>query len=595
MQIQQITSLEDVYSALKQDVSLKKKLPYSHPKKTKGRSINMSIGRQWFNMLLPDDFRIIDEIMNKEKIDDIIPEILRKYGTLETSKIISKMQKEAFKLASILPSSFNIDALIMPDEWSKKKKNFEKEASKLSKIEFQEKATELTKELIDHLDKNNMNINYVLKGGIKGDPIADWRNLLVAKGYVLDIEGNVKGPITKGINDGYDQKEFYIAAAEARRGFYYKSTMTYKPGYLSRKITTANAGIVIDDSKIDCGTKKYLELKVTKDLSKILTARYYKEGRELINVTSPKSIIGKTIKLRSPLYCIANKGICPICYGDLYKLLNSKKVGMMAGGAVNMVAVNAMMKIRHKSSQVDIKKVNFNDLLKKSSIDLKIVSLFFDIKETKVYSKNDNITIILDENDYNLETTLINYGEYYSTPGIIEVMISSPPETEYITFPFNFKVKLNKPDDFSKEGKLITMKYKIGELIFYQETYSDEMDPSTIDRLFEGGAKYITNPETLLMVMNKNLSTIDLTHLELIISNMFRDANDLTIPCRLTNYQNFKIIGQKKLPFITSWLSSLAFENINKALKTGLISGKDAQYDPIEKVVLEKFDNNSKQ
>jgi hypothetical protein len=108
-------------------------------------------------------------------------------------------------------------------------------------------------------------------------------------------------------------------------------------------------------------------------------------------------------------------------------------------------------------------------------------------------------------------------------------------------------------------------------------------------RLFEGGAKYITNPEILCMVIHNNLPGIDMIHIETVVSNMFRDANDLTIPARLTNYKNFTIVGQKKLPFIISWLSALSFENINKAIKIGLLDGKDATLDPIEKLVSEKY------
>lgn len=122
-----------------------------------------------------------------------------------------------------------------------------------------------------------------------------------------------------------------------------------------------------------------------------------------------------------------------------------------------------------------------------------------------------------------------------------------------------------------------------------QDYYDDTFNERTVDRLFEGGAKYITNPETLVMTIQDKITGIDLVHIETIVSNMFRDSEDLTMPARLTDYKHVEIIGQKKLPYIISWLSGLTFENINRAVKVGLLDGKEAVMDPIEKTVMERY------
>jgi len=89
--------------------------------------------------------------------------------------------------------------------------------------------------------------------------------------------------------------------------------------------------------------------------------------------------------------------------------------------------------------------------------------------------------------------------------------------------------------------------------------------------------------------MRDELPSIDLIHLELIVSNMFRNSDDLTVPCRLSNYKNPSIIGQKRLPFESgSWLNALAFENINKAVENGLIRNEDAEMNPLEKIIMEE-------
>ena len=54
-------------------------------------------------------------------------------------------------------------------------------------------------------------------------------------------------------------------------------------------------------------------------------------------------LIGQVIQLRSPLYCQCETGICPVCYGDSWKILENKSVGVLAGGVINNKALNAYM------------------------------------------------------------------------------------------------------------------------------------------------------------------------------------------------------------------------------------------------------------
>ena len=50
-----IMNLDDVYSQLQKDsVNITNKYSYIHSKRTKGKTVTMSLGRCWFNCLLPD-------------------------------------------------------------------------------------------------------------------------------------------------------------------------------------------------------------------------------------------------------------------------------------------------------------------------------------------------------------------------------------------------------------------------------------------------------------------------------------------------------------------------------------------------------------
>jgi len=582
-----LATTNDIYQLIKEGKDLSSKVVYIHPQKTGNKSMNISLGRAWINIILPDDYELINEPLDKTKLNSLIIDLYKKYKVEKAAEIISNLQSEAFKLATIAPNTFNIDVFVPPIKWIQEKKNFEKIADKLSPLEFKKEAEILTKELIAYINDSEFRIENILDSGAKGNPIADWGALMVAKGYVMDIEGNLLGPIIQSNNDGYGKINYYHAASEARRNFFFRSSLTAQPGYLTTKTVMANAGLAIDDTSKNCNTKKYFEINITPEINNLIQQRYYVDENSKIQKIEGDKLIGKTIKLRSPLYCKAENGICPTCYGDFWKILNTKNIGILAGGAVNTVGVNSLMKMRHKSSSVTTKEVDFIDMIKKSGTDIKSLSLYFKIEKSFIEAKVP-CTVFIDQNDYD-DISLIDCGDKYQIPGIITVQIGEVPNFEYITLPISITVDLLKPNNYTIDGYLITLTYEPGEIILKQEYYNDDYDERVVMRLFEAGAKYITNPETLVNVIRDKLPGIDMVHLEAVVSNMFRDADDPTKPARLTNYKNFIVVGQKRLPFIISWLSALSFENINKAIKTGLLEGKEAQMDPIEKLVSEKY------
>ncbi len=581
-----IATPSDVYNLIKEGSKLSDKFAYTHPFKTNGRSVLTSLGRIWINIILPEDYPLISETMTKKKLQQLVIDMYKKYGVDVSAEYLTKLQSEAFKLASVSPNSFNIEDFIPPADWLKKKNEFLKVADKLNPMEFKKEAEKLNVELLAILKETGYRINNILDFSPKGNPVGDWMLLLVARGYVIDIEGKLLGPITKSLNDGYGKVDYYNAASEARSNFYSRSSLTAHPGYLTTKTTMANASTQIGEK--NCGSKKYFSISVNDDIAKLIQQRYYiDEDVKLKKIDSLDEVIGKTIKLRSPLYCKSEEGICEICYGDLHKKLNTKNVGILAGGAVNVVGINAMMKMRHKPSSMSTVEVDFPALIKKSGVDLADLKPYFDIRKNEIIAKV-SCTISIDQDEYD-DISLIDSGDKFQIPGILTVQIGEIPHLSFVTLPIGIVVDLIKPTDYQSEGHIITMNYEPGEVIMKQDYYSDNFNERVMMRLFEGGAKYITNPETLVMTMHDKLPGIDLCHIELIVSNMFRDADDTTKPARLSGYKHVEIMGQKKLPFATSWLNALAFENINRAIKVGLMEGKDAKLDPIEKIVIESY------
>lgn len=577
-------SLEQIYEKLKDpDIQVSKKIKYSHPTKTKNKSINMSIGRVWFNTLLPEDFKLIDEPVTKKVMNGIIKEVIDKYDSEIACDIIQKLQEHAFKMSTINPKTFAIDAFIPSEEWKKKKEDFKEKAPELDDVEFIKQARVLTEELAQEISDKGIGIQDVLVSGTKGG-LTDWQALMVSRGFVVDLEDNISRVVPAN-NDGKSVEDYYKSGGQGRRNYYIKTIMASKPGYLARKVTTASANVKISES--DCRTKKSLEMFIPSKRAEKFIGRYmFDTNNKLVLVESPEQIADKTIKLRSPLFCQSKTGICQKCYGNLNKVIKNDNIGIIAGGAVNNETINQMMKLRHKATQVVFVDVDFKEFTAKMEKLNRDITAFFDLQKTKIFAKRP-VTVIIDHKQYR-EEELVDLNDTYRLPGIIDVQVGSGAKVNTLTLPYNFTVSLHKPDEVIENGTITTLNYKKGELVISEKRYLKETNPAVIDRLFDGGARYITEPTMLLRVISDELPLSDSVHIETVVANMFRSEEDPKIPGRLVNYKNTIVIGCKQLPFIDSWLSGLAFENINKAIKTGLINNTDATMNPIERIVTEQ-------
>lgn len=576
------SSTADVYQALDEKVNIYDKFAFSHPTKTEGKLINLSLGRIWINLLFPPEFPLINEQINGKKLSQLIKKVIDDYPPEVSADLISKINQEVYRIGTYCPTTFEIDSLILPANIKKEKEELQKNGPD-DPIAFNNELKKITKDLENNGELNDYRFFNIHKSGAKDAPIT---GLMIGRGSVSDLEGNISKPLRTSLDDGQSIESFYQSAAEARLGFYYKSAISSKPGYLARRVTMASAHIMLDDSIKDCGTKKYFKLTVTPDLAKLLKYRYHVVNGKPKLIENVDDIIDKTINLRSPLYCKSEKGICPICYGDNYKKINTKNIGVLAGGDINDIALNTYMKMRHKSSIPELVKVNFiKDLTQYNLLTPDFKKNL--IADENTITANNDLFVKINTDDY-IESTIIESVDYYLIPGILTIYLSED-STQNWTLPFSYQIKLMKSNDIEKNGKEITIRYNSGDKIVEQDFYPKEFDVSVMERMLEGQMKYISTPEMLVLSLQSYLGGLDLTVIETIVQNMFRDASDLSKPARLTDYTNYEICGQKKLPFVTSWVNAMSFENVNKAIKTGLITGANAPDDPITKIVNEKY------
>ena len=215
--------------------------------------------------------------------------------------------------------------------------------------------------------------------------------------------------------------------------------------------------------------------------------------------------------------------------------------------------------MRHESSVPKFVNVNFIDSLTKYNILTPEFKKNFIVEENKI-TANSECFVNIDLDDYH-EGLVIESMDYYLIPGIFTITLTEDL-TQSWTFPFDFPVKLYKPANLETHGKQMTFNFVPGEPIVEQKSYQLTKDVTVMERVLEGQAKYITNPELMVFTLAMYLDGLDLNLFEVLVQNMFRDAKDPVLPARMTDYTNFVILGQKRLPFNTSWINALAFENV---------------------------------
>src|SRR5699024_6218954 len=130
-----------------------------------------------------------------------------------------------------------------------------------------------------------------------------------------------------------DIEDFMTDALGARKALDMSKMQVRKSGYLNRKISILTEDIRLDPDIKDCGTKHFMEFKISsKVMFKLLIDRYYEmDGKTKVITNKDTYLIGSTINLRSPITCaLKNETVCKTCYGNLSKINMGLNIGTIA-------------------------------------------------------------------------------------------------------------------------------------------------------------------------------------------------------------------------------------------------------------------------
>lgn len=338
-----------------------------------GEFVTTTPGRILFAELLPEEIRNYHMTYGKGPLKKLIGELYERYGFTRAAEIINGLKDFGYHYSTFAGVSVGIEDLEIP---ASKKEILENADKEVAKIEAEYKAGTIINEeryrrtiavwseataavtdaMMNGLDEFNP-VYMMANSGARGS-IQQMRQLAAMRGNMADTRGRIiETPIKANFREGLTVLEFFMSSHGARKGLADTALRTADSGYLTRRLVDISHEVIVNAD--DCGTHEGIEVaELVSDGNVIETLAERINGRVLAedlivdgeviaprNTMIRKDLIKKIeelgikkVKIRSPLTCSLEKGVCKKCYG--MDLSNHKEV--LQGEAVGVIAAQSI-------------------------------------------------------------------------------------------------------------------------------------------------------------------------------------------------------------------------------------------------------------
>ena len=352
----------------------------------KDEMVETTPGRIMFNEMLPEVDKQYHVTFGKSQLKKLIARLYDEHGFAETAELINKIKDFGYHYGAMAGVSVGIEDLEIPEA---KKEILAKADDEVAQIDADYKsgkiineeryrktiavwseATEaVTKAMMDGLDQFNP-VYMMANSGARGN-ISQMRQLAAMRGNMADTQGRIiEVPIKANFREGLTVLEFFMSSHGARKGLADTALRTADSGYLTRRLVDISHEVIVNAE--DCGSEQGIEVgelvsegKVIEKLEERIRGRVLAEdlvhegeviatrntmiGKELIDKISELGI--RKVKIRSPLTCSLEKGVCKKCYGmDLSnhrEILLGEAVGVIAAQSIGEPGTQLTMRTFH--------------------------------------------------------------------------------------------------------------------------------------------------------------------------------------------------------------------------------------------------------
>lgn len=315
-------------------------------------------------------------------VDDVFPEGFKPGNVVISNKVLQKLlfevsrahPKKAGQIITkikdlgnhyVTDIGFSVGLKDLRIDYKERDRILAKAAVHAKRLGFARAYGEANKELQAMVAKQKTNrfvIGSIISGAFgKGGQVTQ---MIAAPVAVEDHKGKIiPVPIGRSFAEGHDVASYWATIPGARKGLADKGLKTADTGALSKKLI--NTTIEERISMKDCGTIRGIEMPVvSREALDRVVANGPGKGRlaDPLLVRSLKGRGVKTILVRSPLTCQAQRGTCALCFGLLengaYPPIGYH-VGVLAGQSISEPLTQLTLRAFHTGGAIGRKKVGF--------------------------------------------------------------------------------------------------------------------------------------------------------------------------------------------------------------------------------------------
>ena len=236
---------------------------------SKGEIRTTTLGRVFFNEILPEDYPFDDNVQNKKQIKKVLNNIFLKYGAEETAKTADRMKGLAFRFATTSAVSTGKDDYIIFEETDEFIAEGDAKAALISEQYNQGLITDeerynltvsnwrgvtrkLEAFLQDKLKDMDTSVSVMVSSGARGDI----SNVMLASamiGIMVDATNReIELPIRSSYKKGLSSLEQFVATRGSRKGLIDTALKTADSGYLTRRLVDVSQDVfTVEDADGD--------------------------------------------------------------------------------------------------------------------------------------------------------------------------------------------------------------------------------------------------------------------------------------------------------------------------------------------------------
>lgn len=324
-------------------------------------------GLEYFNSLFPEGFKEITETVDEKSLISLLGFMQKEYPD-QIVELLDTIKRIGFEYSTLSGCTLSLNDFLIPNVEEIKEKIYDTDDI------YESLMRSGSPEVLNFL-KDNFHYADLIESGARGS----WdqaRQLCLSRGYISNFSGEIHDkPIKNNLTDGLTQEEFFDSTYGCRKGLLDTALNTGTSGYLSRKLIFTCANLQLSETLEDCGTTDYLAIDITNAKKAESLINRWTDGNELITRENYKEFVGRKIKIRSPIFCRSDR-VCKRCYGESYKSLNSKFVGIIAAQTLGEKSTQLVLRTFHTSGSAIIKNNEDKSDMKQEDIigDLSTVS-----------------------------------------------------------------------------------------------------------------------------------------------------------------------------------------------------------------------------